>query len=243
MKGTDKEPLIIPIKDKSELTQNICTRPTAVDWNADGKLDLVVGNFEGTFYIFNGEGPGKLAPKPEPLMAGKERLRIKGHHGDPFIIDWDADGDLDVLSGSSEGGVQWAENTGGKTPALKQFVALIEPGQRFEPGQLISEAALTAPAGSTRVWVDDVNGDGKLDVLVGDTITLVSMAKGISKAEYAQKLAKWKKSQSEAAQATADAKGEKEQTAARRRLTEIFQQRTEFMHHDPTGYVWLYRQK
>ena len=62
LNGTDKEPLIIPIKNKSEMAQNICTRPTAVDWNGDGKLDLVVGNFEGTFYVFNGEGPAKFAP-------------------------------------------------------------------------------------------------------------------------------------------------------------------------------------
>ena len=244
LNGTDKEPLIIPIKHKSEMAQNICTRPTAVDWNADGELDLVVGNFEGTFYVFNGEGPGKFAPKPEPLMAENAPLRIKGHHGDPFVIDWDRDGDLDVVSGSSEGGVQWAENTGGKTPALKQFVALIEPGQKFETGQLISEAELKGPSGSTRVWVDDVNGDGKLDILVGDSVTLVAIANGLSKTEYDEKLAKWRKAYKAASQALAEAQhDDTEQRAANKRFTEVYQQRTEFMRQDPTGYVWLYRQK
>jgi hypothetical protein len=244
LNGTDKEPLIIPIKDKSQMTRNICTRPTAVDWNGDGKLDLVVGNFEGTFYVFNGEGPGKFAPKPEPLMAENEPLKIKGHHGDPFIVDWDRDGDLDVLSGSSEGGVQWAENTGGKTPALKQFVALIEPGERFETGQLVSETDLKGPAGSTRVWVDDVNGDGKLDILVGDTMALVSIANGLSKAEYDEKLAKWRKAYNAVSQELGKAQGDSDEArAAQKRFTEVYQQRTEFMHQDPTGYVWLYRQK
>ena len=244
LNGTDKEPLIIPIKNKSEMALNICTRPTAVDWNGDGKLDLVVGNFEGTFYVFNGEGPAKFAPKPEPLMADNAPLRIKGHHGDPFVIDWDRDGDLDVVSGSSEGGVQWAENTGGKTPALKQFVALIEAGQRFETGQLVSETELKGPSGSTRVWLDDVNGDGKLDILVGDSVTLVSIAKGLSKAEYDEKLAKWRKAYNAASQELGKAQGDSDEaTAAQKRFTEVYQQRTEFMQQDPTGYVWLYRQK
>src|SRR5512138_3060127 len=93
--GTDKEPLIIPIKSKDEQLENICTRPWAVDWNGDGKLDLVVGNFGGTFHLFKGEGKGKFVPKPEPLMTGERRLQLKGHHSDPFAVDWDGDGDLD----------------------------------------------------------------------------------------------------------------------------------------------------
>ena len=49
LNGTDKEPLIIPHKNKSEQVENICTRPTAVDWDGDGKLDLVVGKFRRKF--------------------------------------------------------------------------------------------------------------------------------------------------------------------------------------------------
>src|SRR5262245_62546035 len=114
LKGTDDEPLIIPIKGEEQMVENICTRPFAVDWDGDGHLDLVVGNFSGTFYWFKGEGKGKFQPKPEMIMCGKEPLRINGHHSDPFVVDWDGDGDLDILSGSTNGGVQWAENTAGK---------------------------------------------------------------------------------------------------------------------------------
>ncbi|MCI0747086.1 MAG: VCBS repeat-containing protein [Verrucomicrobia subdivision 3 bacterium] len=245
LNGTDKEPLIIPIKSKSEQIENICTRPTTVDWNGDGKLDLVVGTFAGSFYVFTGEGNGKFTPKPEPLMTGKKRLKIKGHHGDPFIVDWDGDGDLDLLSGSSEGGVQWAENTGapGKTPVLKEFETVIKPGRTFETGQLVSEQELTEPASSTRVWVDDVNGDGKLDILVGDDVTLVSMAKGLSEKEFGRKLEEWKKAYSAASKAMSEANAGRPEEAARKRFNEIYQKRTEFMDEDPTGYVWLYRRK
>ena len=110
--GGDGKPLIIPVEGGDWL-ENICTRPFAVDWNGDRQLDLVVGNFAGTFYLFKGQGRGKFPPKPEQIKSGDKPLKIEGHHSDPFVVDWDGDGDLDLLSGSSEGGVQWAENRAG----------------------------------------------------------------------------------------------------------------------------------
>src|SRR5262245_41011826 len=97
LKGTGGQQLIIPVP-KDQWTENICTRPFAVDWNGDGHLDLVVGNFFGTFYWFKGQGKGKFPPKPEQIKSGGSPLRIEGQHSDPFVIDWDGDGDLDLLS-------------------------------------------------------------------------------------------------------------------------------------------------
>jgi len=183
LNGTDDEPLLIPLgPDKDAWIDCICTRPTAVDWDGDGKLDLIVGNFTGTFYLFMGEGKGRFLPKGQLIKSDESPLKINGHHSDPFVIDWDHDGDLDLLSGSSDGGVQWAENVAGpgKTPKVKSFQSLIERTAPLPSGQSLGEADLKGPVMATRIWVDDINSDGKLDILVGDMVTLVSPAKGLS---------------------------------------------------------------
>jgi hypothetical protein len=246
LKGTDGEPLVIPTKGREQLTETICTRPFAIDWDADGDLDLVVGNFSGTFYWFKGQGKGQFAPTPELVKAGDSPLRIAGAHSDPFVIDWDGDGDLDLLSGSSEGGVYWAENRAGKgkTPELSPFRSLITPGQPIEYGQILREADLTGPTHATRVWVDDVNADGKLDVLVGDDVTLIAPASGLSKDEFKKKFAEWQEAYQAAASALRSAGGDASaQTKSREEITRLYQRRTEFMNEEMTGFVWLYRQK
>ena len=244
LRGTDGEPLIIPIQSRKQQTQNICTRPTAADWDGDGDLDLVVGNFAGTFYLFTGKGDGKFGPKPAPITVGGAALKIEGAHSDPFLVDWDGDGDLDLLSGSSKGGVQWSENKGeaGKPPVLSSFVPLLDPAMQVSYGKLLDESDLVGPAGSTRVWADDVNGDGKLDLLVGDSLSLIAPADGLSDKEFAERRAEWQKV-ADALSKKVSAGDRKERSAAQRELNLHNEKRFEFMKKDRTGFVWLYAQK
>jgi len=243
--GIDGEPLIIPIESREEMTKNICTRPTAVDWDGDGDLDLVVGNFAGSFYVFSGKGKGEFFPKPEPIMVGDSPLQITGAHSDPFVVDWDNDGDLDLVSGSSNGGVQWSENqTGkGKTPELTQFKTLIDATRRTSSSMYLKESELFGPTQSTRVWVDDVNSDGKLDILVGDSVTLVSRVEGISEQEFTNKYAEWQKDFDAAMKEYSDAKEPEERRKASQRYQEVYSQRSKLMTQERTGFVWLYVQK
>jgi hypothetical protein len=245
LNGTDGEPLIIPV-EKEQWVENICTRPFAVDWDNDGDLDLVVGNFTGTFYLFKGEGKGKFVPQPEQIKSGDVPLKIEGHHSDPFVVDWDADGDVDLLSGSSQGGVQWSENRAGrgKLPQLAAFQPLIPPGPPVAYPQVLRAEELKGPLDSTRVWADDLNSDGKLDILVGDLATLVSPAGNLTENEMKAKFAEWMKSVQEASKLlNSDFKDEKERTEAYEQYRKLYAQRSEFMNEDRTGFVWLYLQK
>lgn len=246
LKGTDDEPLIIPIAGREQQTENICTRPTAADWNGDGHLDLVVGNFAGSFYVFSGEGQGRFNPKPEKIEVDGKPLRINGVHSDPFVVDWDRDGDLDIVSGSSSGGVQWAENVApkGESPKLAAFKPLIKPGRQIAYGAIISESEIDGPTTSTRVWVDDVNEDGKWDILVGDSVTLTTPAPGLSKEEVSKKLVEWRQDVHKASQemraAGTDPEARKAAIAA---YQKVYARKVKILDEQRTGFVWLYLQK
>ncbi len=246
LNGTDGEPLIIPIADKSQQTENICTRPTAVDWDSDGDLDLVVGNFAGTFYWFAGEGNGEFQPKPEKITVNGEPLRIQGVHSDPFVIDWDQDGDLDIMSGSSQGGVYWAENVAGKgnAPKLKGFTTLIKPAENTAYGSAMSEDDIQGPMSSTRVFVVDTNDDGKLDIFVGDNVTLVGPAPGLSDEEFKAKHGKWQEELNAVLKELQNPKADaKTRSEASRRYSELYGAKSKILTEQRTGYVWLYVQK
>lgn len=258
--GSDGQPLLLP---KSEnVTDRICTRPFAVDLDGDGNLDLVAGNFTGTFAWFRGEGKGKFAPTSTWLEQDGAPLRTDGH-GDPFFVDWDQDGDFDLFSGSSQGGVFYFANEGSKTaPKFGKRITVLKAHGHAMPGPdaKFGDAHLTGPSADTRVWVADVDKDGKLDLLVGDQIVLLHVAAGVTEDEARTKFAAWNKKQealfkeqAKRAEQEAEAeKGEKgEQKAIEITASSDFQERYEalqkerdaFLVQESTGFVWLLRGK
>ena len=89
-----------------------------------------------------------------------------------------------------------------------------------------------------------MNGDGKLDLLVGDSVTLVSPAKGLSEEEFKKKFAEWQEAFKAASAALGSAGGDaKAQAKASEEYSKVYSRRAEFMNEERTGFVWLYLQK
>ncbi|MFY9345117.1 MAG: VCBS repeat-containing protein [Planctomycetota bacterium] len=252
LNGSDGQPLLLPKgSDEQADLARICTRAFAADLDGDGKLDLVSGNFGGTFACFAGEGPGKFAPKATWLEAGGQQLQVSSH-SDPFLVDWDRDGDLDLLSGSAQGGVFLFVNEGSKQApkfaAMQTLVAgsgghMVMNGDDGDAPEVhFGDAHLKGPGDDTRVWADDVNGDGKLDLLVGDMVTLVHLAKGVDEKTARTKLAAWTKKQQKFFQ---EPQGDDEASQKKWRATydALEKEKEEFAKDQMTGFVWLYLRK
>ena len=243
--GTDDQVLIIqPAGDtkKDKDIARICTRPTAVDFDADGDLDLFVGNFEGTYYLFRGEGKGKFSPKSELVKRDGKPLST-GNHSDPFFSDLDQDGDLDLICGSSGGGVKMVENIAGKGKVITfgKTTVLVKSVKGRE-AQWSDEVPKMSD--STRVFAEDLNSDGKPDLIIGDRVTVNSLLEGKTKEEALKEVAvldaKIEAIYDKMVTIDEGSKDAQEQIAE---IQKIWGQRDKILKKNETGFVWVMYQK
>ena len=155
---------------KQAFTTGTASAVHAVDWDGDGKIDLLVGEIGGSVYLVPNEGTAK-APvfgKPRALQAGGKPIGVPGDAG-PFAADWDGDGKIDLLVGAGDGSVWFYRNVGtAKEPKLAAGVRLVAPGAVTYGADAPKEATRGVRA---KICVVDYNGDGRLDLLVGDFTT------------------------------------------------------------------------
>ncbi len=148
--------------------------PIAFDWDKDSDTDLIVGDEDGRVAFV--ENTGKIANHVpvflQPVYFQQQADTLKcGALATPFAVDWDADGDIDLLSGNSAGYIEYFENMSGRGVEAVTWAApkrLLVDGKPFrtmagENGSIQGPAE--AKWGYTTINVVDWNHDGLLDIL------------------------------------------------------------------------------
>lgn len=176
--GTRKTPRYaagkrLKLGDGTPLTMDLqMIVPVAFDWDKDGDADLIVGDEDGRVALVEHTGsyrhgmPVFLPPRYFQQQAADLKF---GALATPTTIDWDGDGDADILCGNTAGYIGYFENLGGSPPKWAA-PKLLEAGGKTIRIQAGPNGSIQGPCeakwGYTTLTAGDWNHDGKPDIVV-----------------------------------------------------------------------------
>ncbi|MFN4299289.1 MAG: T9SS type A sorting domain-containing protein [Thermaurantimonas sp.] len=140
-----------------------CAYPLIKDLDGDGKPDLIVGHhghevdssvYRGRLYFFKNISSGSMPAYvlSDTNLANTWQLNSANVY--PALGDLDGDGDLDLIVGLANGTLSYFQNTGSATNP--QWAAPVNNYAGIQAGQWAAPELV------------DVDGDGLLDLLVGN---------------------------------------------------------------------------
>ena len=158
-----------------------CPSPSFEDFDGDGDLDLVCGEFLDSFTYFENTGT-----RQAPIYAAGRRIQdAAGHQVSmdlemivPVAFDWDKDGDFDLVVGDEDGRVALIENTGSLSPERTPVFA--SPRYFQQEADTLKCGALATPTGF------DWDGDGDTDIVSGNTAGYIEFFENLSGPKVAQ---------------------------------------------------------
>lgn len=180
--GSDKDPVYAdqPIKitaGGSVIDVYGWPSPNFADFDGDGDLDLICGEFLDGFTYFQNTGTRK-----EPEYSAGQKLCNRQHKPltmdlqmiTPTAIDWDRDGDIDLITGDEDGRVAWLENSGELVSGAPLFEA---PFYFQQEADSLKFGALATP------FAFDWDQDGDEDILCGNTAGYIGIFENLGQTE------------------------------------------------------------
>jgi len=146
--------------------------PNLADFDGDGDLDLLCGEFLDGFTYFENQAGGGMPDfaAGHRLQHDRRPLRMDLQMIVPVAIDWDRDGDVDLVVGDEDGRVALVEHTGNLRDGLPQF----RPPQYFrQQARDVKFGALVTPVSF------DWDGDGDEDLLCGNTAGYIGLIENL----------------------------------------------------------------
>lgn len=145
--------------------------PNFDDYDNDGDLDIICGEFLDRFTWFENVGT-REKPKYAAGRFLKNKEGTKNGFGDDssVSIDWDKDGDVDLIVGDEDGRVAWVENTG----AVKNNMPVFESPRYFQQkAEHVKFGALVSP------FSIDWDNDGDEDLICGNSAGYIAFIENL----------------------------------------------------------------
>jgi hypothetical protein len=159
----------------SNLAGSWYSRLTVDDWDGDGLADLIVAAGTGNLLLFRNRG-GRHAARfvsAEYLTDASGAILHIAAMMSPEAVDWDGDGQRDLLVGIPGGRLIWYRNTGTNTNRKLAAMGPVKAGGApiVTPNQPNPEAPFYKTDYAPSVNAVDWDGDGDIDLLLGGYIT------------------------------------------------------------------------
>ena len=168
---------------------------TSIDWDSDGDEDLLIGQEDGRIALVENSGRVKehMPVFKEPVFFRQEAGDLKfGALVTPWSVDWDEDGDEDLICGNTAGYIGFIENLDGGNPPrwaepqyLKTGVGDNDTGNK--PFRIMAgysgsiQGPCEAKWGYTTLSVADWDGDGLRDVIFNSITGVVAWSRRVGK--------------------------------------------------------------
>lgn len=129
-------------------------KPTFVDIDADGDLDMFIGGEDGRISFFRNDGI-KDQPRWSFISDFYDSIEV-GEKSAPFFADIDDDGDFDLFVGNKEGMITFYQNDGDSS--FPFWIKITDNYDSIDVGE------------KSVPFLVDIDADSDLDLFIGEKV-------------------------------------------------------------------------